>query len=268
MGTSLGGQAMERDARCPRTRRPRTADADSAAAKITTTGDGFTVRASRRARTGHRLRHHIHDHPGSTTRLGIEVRAGLHSGECEVRGDDLRLAGLTVHVAARIEPLAAPGEVLVSTTVKDLVAGSGIAFVDKGEHQLRAYPPPGGSTPADSTLGARRPAQRDRQGVSGCATRGGVPATTRSPVAGTTTEEASANAGSRCRYNAANWQRRWASSAVVQGEQCCLRTCRLLEAERLGHDVKTLLSTYAHAFSDDGDRVREAWCRANEQVRA
>ena len=66
------------------------------------------------------------------------MRAGLHTGECEVRGDDL--AGLAVHVAARIESLAEPGEVLVSTTVKDLVAGSGIEFVDKGEHELKGIP--------------------------------------------------------------------------------------------------------------------------------
>ena len=66
------------------------------------------------------------------------MRAGLHTGECEVRGDDL--AGLAVHLAARIESLAGPGEVLVSTTVKDLVAGSGIEFVDRGEHQLKGIP--------------------------------------------------------------------------------------------------------------------------------
>ena len=66
------------------------------------------------------------------------MRAGLHTGECEVRGDDL--AGLAVHVAARIGSLAGPGEVLVSTTVKDLVTGSGIEFVDNGEHQLKGLP--------------------------------------------------------------------------------------------------------------------------------
>jgi class 3 adenylate cyclase len=67
--------------------------------------------------------------------LGIDVRAGLHTGECEIRGDDL--AGLAMHVASRIESLAAPREVLVSTTVKDLVAGSDIEFVDRGEHELK-----------------------------------------------------------------------------------------------------------------------------------
>jgi len=70
--------------------------------------------------------------------LGIEVRAGLHTGECEVRGDDL--AGLAVHVAARIGSLAGPGDVLVSSTVKDLVTGSGIEFVDRGERELKGLP--------------------------------------------------------------------------------------------------------------------------------
>lgn len=73
-----------------------------------------------------------------TRALGIDVRAGLHTGECEVRGDEL--AGVAVHLAARIESLASGGEVLVSTTVKDLVAGSGIEFADKGEHQLKGIP--------------------------------------------------------------------------------------------------------------------------------
>jgi class 3 adenylate cyclase len=70
--------------------------------------------------------------------LGLEVRAGLHTGECEIRGDDL--AGVAVHVAKRIESLAEPGAVWVSNTVKDLVAGSGIACVDLGEHQLKGIP--------------------------------------------------------------------------------------------------------------------------------
>jgi class 3 adenylate cyclase len=62
----------------------------------------------------------------------------LHTGECEVRGDDL--AGLAVHIAARIGALALPGEVLVSGTVRDLVVGSDIAFVDRGERQLKGVP--------------------------------------------------------------------------------------------------------------------------------
>jgi class 3 adenylate cyclase len=71
-------------------------------------------------------------------RIGIEVRCGLHTGECEVRHDDL--AGLAVHLGARIGGLAQPGEVLVSTTVKDLVIGSAIEFSDRGEHHLKGVP--------------------------------------------------------------------------------------------------------------------------------
>jgi class 3 adenylate cyclase len=74
----------------------------------------------------------------ATAKLGIEVRAGLHTGECEVRGDDL--GGLAVHIAARVGALAAPGEVLISGTVKDLVVGSGIGFTDRGEHKLKGVP--------------------------------------------------------------------------------------------------------------------------------
>jgi class 3 adenylate cyclase len=70
--------------------------------------------------------------------LGLEVRAGLDAGECEVRGDDL--AGLAVHIAARFGTTADPGEVLVSSTVGDLVAGSGIHFVDRGLQELKGVP--------------------------------------------------------------------------------------------------------------------------------
>ena len=70
--------------------------------------------------------------------LGIEVRAGLHTGECEIIGDDV--GGLAVHIAARVAALAGPGEVLVSSTVKDLVAGSGIEFDDRGMHVLKGVP--------------------------------------------------------------------------------------------------------------------------------
>jgi class 3 adenylate cyclase len=69
---------------------------------------------------------------------GIRVRTGLHTGECERDGD--KLAGLAVHIGARLAALAQPGEVLVSRTVKDLVAGSGIEFEDRGEHSLKGVP--------------------------------------------------------------------------------------------------------------------------------
>ena len=70
--------------------------------------------------------------------LGLETRIGLHTGECERLGDDV--GGIAVHIAARIVTLAAPGEVLLSSTVKDLVAGSGIAFRDSGVHALKGVP--------------------------------------------------------------------------------------------------------------------------------
>lgn len=70
--------------------------------------------------------------------LGIEVRAGLHTGECEVIGE--KVGGIAVHIGARVAALARPGEVLVSNTVKDLVAGSGLAFEERGAHTLKGVP--------------------------------------------------------------------------------------------------------------------------------
>lgn len=70
--------------------------------------------------------------------LDIEVRAGLHTGECEVRGDDV--AGLAVHIGARVSSLAAAGDILVSGTLRDLVVGSGLQFEDRGPHQLKGVP--------------------------------------------------------------------------------------------------------------------------------
>jgi class 3 adenylate cyclase len=70
--------------------------------------------------------------------LGIEVRAGVHTGECEVI--DGKVAGIAVHTGARVAAEAQPGEVLVSRTVKDLVAGSGLAFQDRGLYELKGIP--------------------------------------------------------------------------------------------------------------------------------
>jgi class 3 adenylate cyclase/pimeloyl-ACP methyl ester carboxylesterase len=70
--------------------------------------------------------------------LGIEIRAGLHTGECEVMGDDF--SGIAVHIGARVAALAGPGEVFVSSTVKDLVAGSGLQFADRGSRSLKGVP--------------------------------------------------------------------------------------------------------------------------------
>jgi class 3 adenylate cyclase len=70
--------------------------------------------------------------------LDLDIRVGLHTGEVELVGDDV--AGIAVHIAARVGALAGPSEVLVSGTVKDLVAGSGIAFTERGEHVLKGIP--------------------------------------------------------------------------------------------------------------------------------
>jgi len=70
--------------------------------------------------------------------LGLEVRAGLHTGECEIL--DGKVAGIAVHTGARVASRAAASEVLVSSTVKDLVAGSGITFEDRGTHELHGVP--------------------------------------------------------------------------------------------------------------------------------
>jgi class 3 adenylate cyclase len=66
--------------------------------------------------------------------LGLEVRVGLHTGECELI--DGKVAGIAVHTGARVAAKADPGQVLVSSTVKDLVAGSGLVFEDRGAHEL------------------------------------------------------------------------------------------------------------------------------------
>ncbi len=70
--------------------------------------------------------------------LGLEVRAGIHAGEVEVRGDDI--AGLAVHIGARVSALAGPSEVLVSSTVHEIVTGSRRTFVERGEYELKGVP--------------------------------------------------------------------------------------------------------------------------------
>lgn len=72
--------------------------------------------------------------------IGIQARSGLHTGEVEVVGDDL--AGIAVHIGARVAAAAGPREVLVSSTVRDLVAGSGIEFEDRGLHELKGLDEP------------------------------------------------------------------------------------------------------------------------------
>jgi class 3 adenylate cyclase len=102
--------------------------------EIKTTGDGFLARFDGPARAI-RCATEI---TKAARGLGVEVRAGLHTGECELGDGDL--AGLAVHIAARVGALANPGEVLVSRTVTDLVSGSGIVFHDRGEHVLKGVP--------------------------------------------------------------------------------------------------------------------------------
>ncbi len=99
-----------------------------------TAGDGILATFEGPAR-GIRCAWHIRD---ELARNGLEVRSGLHAGEVTKRGDDV--AGIAVHIGARVSALAAPGEVLVTRTVRDLVAGSGIAFEERGEHELKGVP--------------------------------------------------------------------------------------------------------------------------------
>jgi class 3 adenylate cyclase len=102
--------------------------------EIDTTGDGFLATFDGPARAV-RCACMIRD---AVRRLGIEIRAGLHTGEVEVRKEGL--AGVAVHIGQRVLAEAAPSEVLVSSTVKDLVVGSGIDFRERGAHQLRGIP--------------------------------------------------------------------------------------------------------------------------------
>jgi class 3 adenylate cyclase len=102
--------------------------------RINTTGDGMLATFDGPARAV-RCAQAI---CGAVRSLGIEVRAGLHTGEIELRGADI--GGIAVHIGQRVSALAGPGEVLVSSTVKDLVAGSGITFADRGSHVLKGVP--------------------------------------------------------------------------------------------------------------------------------
>jgi class 3 adenylate cyclase len=102
--------------------------------EVNTSGDGFlaTFDGPQRAI---RCAMAIRD---AVQALGIEVRAGLHTGECEIRGDDI--GGIAVHIGARVSALARSHDVLVSRTLRDLVIGSGLAFEDRGAHQLKGVP--------------------------------------------------------------------------------------------------------------------------------
>jgi class 3 adenylate cyclase len=99
--------------------------------ELDTAGDGFFAAFDGPARAVHAATA-IRD---ALRPLDLEIRAGLHTGECEA--GDGKIVGIAVSIGARIASLAGPGEVLVSSTVKDLVAGSGLAFEDRGEHELK-----------------------------------------------------------------------------------------------------------------------------------
>lgn len=102
--------------------------------EVNTTGDGFLIAfdgPTRAVRCAAAIR-------DAARAIGVEVRAGVHTGECVARGDDL--GGVAIHIAARVGALAGAGEVFVSQTVKDLVGGSGIELVDRGAHSLKGVP--------------------------------------------------------------------------------------------------------------------------------
>ncbi len=102
--------------------------------EVDTAGDGFLATfdgPARAIRCACAARDAVRD-------LGLELRAGLHTGECEIVGSNV--AGIAVHIGARVAALAGAGEVLVSSTVRDLVAGSGIVFSERGEHELKGVP--------------------------------------------------------------------------------------------------------------------------------
>jgi len=102
--------------------------------EVGTTGDGFLATFDGPARAINAAL----AIPAAVATLGLEVRCGVHTGLVEVVDDDV--AGLAVHIGARIGAMAEPGEVLVSSTVKDLVAGSGFTFEDRGRHELKGVP--------------------------------------------------------------------------------------------------------------------------------
>ncbi|HET8653280.1 MAG TPA: adenylate/guanylate cyclase domain-containing protein [Gaiellaceae bacterium] len=102
--------------------------------EVDTAGDGFLATFDGPAR-GIACAAAIRD---GVRALGLDIRAGLHTGECHLNGNEVR--GIAVHTAARVQAAAEPGQVLVTGTVRDLVAGSGLAFEDRGVHELKGVP--------------------------------------------------------------------------------------------------------------------------------
>ena len=102
-------------------------------------GDGVRLVEKERPRTRNLDVAGVRDVLGNVTRVAyVKVRAGLHTGECELLGADI--GGIAVHIAARVASMAGADEVFVSSTVKDLVAGSGIQFEARGSHALKGVP--------------------------------------------------------------------------------------------------------------------------------
>ena len=101
---------------------------------IKTTGDGVHATFDRPGQGIACAKEIIH----GARAIGLRIRAGLHTGECEIRGDEID--GIAVHLAARVVALASPEQVLVTRTVRDLVSGSGIKFQDCGTHELKGFP--------------------------------------------------------------------------------------------------------------------------------
>ena len=102
--------------------------------EVATTGDGFFAvfdGPARAIRCGKSIQKAI-------TEMGVAIRVGLHTGECEVL--ESGYAGIAVHIGSRVMQYASPQEVLVTSTVKDLVAGSGLEFIDQGVHTLKGVP--------------------------------------------------------------------------------------------------------------------------------
>ena len=102
--------------------------------EVETAGDSFLATFDAPARAVRCARSIVE----ATSAIGIDIRAGLHTGECEVTAEGIR--GIAVHVAARVAGLADPREVLVTNTVRDLASGSGIGFADRGAHTLKGVP--------------------------------------------------------------------------------------------------------------------------------
>jgi class 3 adenylate cyclase len=102
--------------------------------EVKTIGDGFLATFDGPARAVRCAASLVEE----VAQLGLKLRAGLHTGECELVGDDV--AGIAVHIGARVMACADAGEVLASSTVKDLVVGSGLSFEDRGLHELRGVP--------------------------------------------------------------------------------------------------------------------------------